>query len=223
MFDTAEFKPNLQQLQETARILRLAVRLVWRSSPRLLVGFIMLMMLQALLVPLQLALTRLVIDRAAFNLGLLQNLDSAAVLLPLPVWIGLAAAVLALGQLVQPFSSTFQGLAADRLTGYVTEQIIRAANRLQGLARFEDPDFADDLQRARKRSTRGSLDLTIYVGRAAIELFTAGGRALVLFALHPLVPFLLILATLPQMKRQWEYSERTISHLYIQTPETRRL
>lgn len=223
MFDTVEFKPNLQQLQETARILRLAVRLVWRSSPRLLVGFIMLMMLQALLVPLQLALTRLVIDRAAFNLGLLQNLDSAAVLLPLPVWIGLAAAVLALGQLVQPFSSTFQGLAADRLTGYVTEQIIRAANRLQGLARFEDPDFADDLQRARKRSTRGSLDLTIYVGRAAIELFTAGGLALVLFALHPLVPFLLILATLPQMKRQWEYSERTISHLYIQTPETRRL
>ena len=223
MFDSAEFKPNLQQLQETARILRLAVRLVWRSSPRLLVGFIMLMLLQALLVPLQLALTRVVIDRAAFDLGLLQDLDSAAALLPLLVWIGLTVAVLALGQLIQPFSSTFQGLAADRLTGYVTEQVIRAANRLQGLARFEDPDFADDLQRARKRATRGGLDLTIYVGRAAIELFTAGGLALVLFALHPLVPFLLILATLPQMKRQWEYSERTISHLYIQTPETRRL
>ncbi|MDE0631979.1 MAG: ABC transporter ATP-binding protein [Caldilineaceae bacterium] len=223
MFDSAEFKPNLQQLQETTRILRLAVRLVWRSSPRLLVGFIMLMMLQALLVPLQLALTRVVIDRAAFDLGLLQNLDSAAALLPLLAWIGLAAAILTLGQLIQPFSSTFQGLAADRLTGYVTEQVIRAANRLQGLARFEDPDFADDLQRARKRATRGGLDLTIYVGRAAIELFTAGSLALVLFALHPLVPFLLILATLPQMKRQWEYSERTISHLYIQTPETRRL
>ena len=223
MIDSVECKPNLQQLQETARILRLAVRLVWRSTPRLLVVFIMLMLLQALLVPLQLALTRVVIDRAAFDLGLLQDLDSAAALFPLLVWIGLTAAVLALGQLIQPFSSTFQGLAADRLTGYVTEQIISAANRLQGLARFEDPDFADDLQRARKRSTRGALDLTIYVGRAAIELFTAGALALVLFALHPLVPFLLVLATLPQMKRQWEYSERTISHLYIQTPESRRL
>ena len=223
MSDSAESKPTLQSIQETARILRLAVRLVWRSSPRLLVAFIMLMLLQALLVPLQLALTRLVIDRAAFDLGLLQDLDPAAAQLPLLVWIGLTAAVLALGQLIQPFSSTFQGLAADRLTGYVTEQIIRAANRLQGLARFEDPDFADDLQRARKRSTRGALDLTIYVGRSAIELFTASSLALVLFALHPLVPFLLILATLPQMKRQWEYSERTISHLYIQTPESRRL
>ncbi len=223
MFDSVEFKPNLQQLQETTRILRLAIRLVWRSSPRLLVGFIMLMLLQALLVPLQLALTRVVIDRAAFDLGLLQDLDTVAALLPLLVWIGLTAAVLALVQLIQPFSSTFQGLAADRLTGFVTEQVIRAANRLQGLARFEDPDFADDLQRARKRSTRGALDLTIYVGRTAIELFTAGALALVLFALHPLVPLLLVLATLPQMKRQWEYSERTISHLYIQTPESRRL
>ena len=223
MMDSAESKLTLQQFQETVRILRLAVLLVWRSSPRLLVGFVMLMFLQALLVPLQLALTRVVIDRAAFDLGLLQNLDSAAALFPLLVWIGLTAAALALGQLIQPFSSTFQGLAADRLTGYVTEQIIRAANRLQGLARFEDPDFADDLQRARKRSTRGALDLTIYVGRAAIELFTAGALALVLFALHPLVPFLLVLAALPQMKRQWEYSERTISHLYIQTPESRRL
>lgn len=223
MSDSAEPKPTLQGIQETARILRLAVRLVWRSSPRLLVGFTMLMLLQALLVPLQLALTRVVIDRAAFDLGLLENLDYAAALLPLLVWIALAAAVLALGQLIQPFSSTFQGLAADRLTGYVTEQIIRAANRMQGLARFEDPDFADDLQRARKRATRGALDLTLFVGRAAIELFTASSLALVLFSLHPIVPFLLILATLPQMRRQWEYSERTISHLYIQTPESRRL
>lgn len=223
MSDSTDFKPTLLHIQETARILRLAVRLVWQSSSRLLVGFTMLLVLQALLVPLQLALTRVVIDRAAFDLGLLENLDTAAALLPLLVWIGLAAAILALGQLIQPFSSTFQGLAADRLTGYVTERIIRAANRMQGLARFEDPDFADDLQRARKRAPRGALNLILLVGRSAIELFTAIGLALVLFALHPLLPFLLLLATLPQMMRQWEYSERTISHLYIQTPESRRL
>ena len=223
MSDSVEFKPTLLQIRETARILRLALLLVWRSSSRLLVGFILLLVLQALLVPLQLALTRVVIDRAAFDLGLLENLDAAAALLPLLLWIGLAAAVLALGQLIQPFSSTFQSLAADRLTGYVTEQIIRAANRQQGLAPFEDPAFADDLQRARKRAPRGALNLIVYVGRAAIELFTAGGLALVLFALHPLVPFLLILASLPQMKRQWAYSERTIGHLYIQTAESRRL
>lgn len=220
---SSDAKPFQQQLKETTRILRLAVQLVWRSGPRLLLGICLVLMLQALLVPIQLALTQRVIDRAALDLGLLNDPDSAAALLPLLAWIGLAAAVLALAQLIQPFSSTFQSLAGDRLTGYVTEQLIRSANSWQGLARFEDPDFADDLQRARRRAPRGALDLIVYAARAALELFTAASLALVLFALHPLIPFLLILAGLPQMKRQWEYSDRTISHLYVQTPEARRL
>ncbi len=116
------------------------MHLVWRASPRLLIGILLLLMLQALLLPLQLALSRAVIDRAAFDLGLLTEMDSMAIQLPLLPWIGLAAAALALGQLIQPFSSTFQSLAGDRLTGYVTEQLSRAANRWQSLARFEDPN-----------------------------------------------------------------------------------
>ena len=219
----SDSKPFMQQFTETRRLLWLAAHLVWRASPRLLVGILLLLMLQALLLPLQLALSRAVIDRAAFDLGLFTDLDSMAIQLPLPAWIGLAAAALALGQLIQPFSSTFQSLAGDRLTGYVTEQLIRAANRWQGLARFEDPGFADDLQRARKRAARGALDLMVFGGRAAVELFTAIGLALALLGLHPLVPLLLILATMPQMKRQWEYGHRTNSHLYVQTAETRRL
>ncbi len=219
----SDSKPFMQQFTEARRLLWLAVQLVWRASPRLLVGILLLLMLQALLLPLQLALSRAVIDRAAFDLGLFTDLDSIAIQLPLLAWIGLAAAALALGQLIQPFSTTFQNLAGDRLTGYVAEQLIRAANRWQGLARFEDPGFADDLQRARKRAARGALDLMVFGGRAAVELFTAIGLALVLLGLHPLVPLLLILATLPQMRRQWEYGDRTVSHLYVQTAEARRL
>ena len=219
----SDSKPFMQQFTETRRLLWLAVQLVWRASPRLLVGILLLLMLQALLLPLQLALSRAVIDRAAFDLGLFTDLDSMAIQLPLPAWIGLAAAALALGQLIQPFSSTFQSLAGDRLTGYVAEQLIRAANRWQGLARFEDPGFADDLQRARKHAARGALDLMVYGGRAVVELFTATSLALVLLGLHPLVPLLLILATLPQMRQQWEYGHHTVSHLYVQTAEARRL
>lgn len=219
----SDSKLFMQQIKETGRLFGLAVQLVRRASPRLLIGIFLLLMFQALLLPLQLALSRAVIDRAALDLGLLTNLDSIATRLPLLTWIGLTAVALALGQLIQPFTSTLQSLAGDRLTGYVTEQLISAANRWQGLARFEDPAFADDLQRARKRAARGPLDLMLYGGRAALELFTVVGLALVLLGLHPLVPLLLILATLPQMKQQWEYSERTVSHLYIQTPDARRL
>ncbi len=201
----------------------MAVRLVWGASPHLLAGLLTLLLLQAILLPLQLVLSRAVIDRATLDLGLLPTLDSIATQLPLLAWIGLAAAALALGQLIQPFSLTLQTLAGDRITGYITEQLIRAANRWQGLARFEDPAFADDLHRARSHVPTGASELMIFIGRAAVELFTAGSLALVLLGLHPLVPILIILATLPQFKRQREFTDRTFDYIYFQTPEAHRL
>ena len=201
----------------------MAVRLVWGASPPLLAGLLTLLLLQAILLPLQLVLSRAVIDRATLDLGLLPTLDSIATQLPLLAWIGLAAAALALGQLIQPFSLTLQALAGDRITGYITEQLIRAANRWQGLARFEDPAFADDLHRARSHVPTGASALMIFIGRAAVELFTAGSLALVLLGLHPLVPILIILATLPQFKRQREFTDRTFDYIYFQTPEAHRL
>ncbi len=223
MSTSSNLKPSVPPFQEIRRLFWLAALLAWRASPRLLIGILLLLMLQAVLLPLQLALSRAVIDRATLDLGLLTELDSFATQLPLLAWIGLTAASLALGQLIQPFSLTFQALAGDRLTGYVNEQIIRAANRWRGLARFEDPGFADDLHRASRRASTGALELMVYIGRAAVDIFTATSLALVLLGLHPLVPFLLILATLPQMRRQWEFSVRTFVYLYFQTPEARRL
>jgi ATP-binding cassette subfamily B protein len=220
---SADTKPFREQFQETKRLAWLAVQLVWQASPRLLIGILALLVLQAILLPLQLALSRLVIDRVAFDLGLSNNVDPMASQLPLLAWIALAAVSLGLGQLIQPIVATFQSLAGDRLTGYVTEQLIRAANRWPGLARFEDPGFADDLQRARSRAGRGALELMVYGGRATVELFTAISLALMLLGLHPFIPFLLILATLPQMRQEWKYGHRTFSHLYVQTEGARRL
>ena len=223
MTTSSDSQPPVPQFKENRRLVWMAVRLVWGASPHLLAGLLTLLLLQAILLPLQLVLSRAVIDRATLDLGLLPTLDSIATQLPLLAWIGLAAAALALGQLIQPFSLTLQTLAGDRITGYITEQLIRAANRWQGLARFEDPAFADDLHRARSHVPTGASELMIFIGRAAVELFTAGSLALVLLGLHPLVPILIILATLPQFKRQREFTDRTFDYIYFQTPEAHRL
>jgi ATP-binding cassette subfamily B protein len=183
----------------------------------------MLLALQALLSPLQLALSRALIDRAAAALQLAAVRDPLAARLPLGAWIALAAAGVAAGQLIQPFVEAFQSLAGDRLTGYVSEQIISAANRWQGLARFENPGFFDDLERARRHASQAGLNVVVFVARSILSLFTIVGLALILLALHPLAPILIILATIPQMARQFEYRHLTSTHLYIQTPEARRL
>ena len=211
------------RLLSAGRLSGLALRLAWRAGPRLVVGIVALMAIQALLRPLQLLLSRAVIDRAALDLGLAGRPDYLAAQLPLLSWIILAAAVLALGQLLQAAAAGCQDLAADRLTGSIGEQLIRAANRWPGLARFEDPAFADDLERARSQAALGGLTLLLFGGRLVTVLVTVVGVAALLAALQPLVPVLLLLASLPQMARQWEYHRRTTSHLYAETPQLRRL
>jgi len=216
-------RPFRDQASETWRLGKLAVLLVWRTSPKSLIALLILVLLQAFLPPLQLVLLQAILDYTAYNLSLAPSLHPWIAQFPLLTWIILAAIVLAASQLAQPFIATFQSLIGDRLTGHVTEQVIQAANRWPGLMRFEDPSFVDDMQRARSRASRGGLDLVIYGSRAIVSLITAGGLAFLLLSLHPLAPLVLILATLPSMAQQWEYGHRTGSHLYWQTPEARRL
>jgi len=212
-----------RRLADNARLGRLAVALAWRASPRLIAASLALMVVQALLAPLQLLLTRGVIDRATADLGLVAAPDALAQRLPLGAWITLTATVVALGQLIQPFSATFRSVAGDRLSADVTERLITAANRWHGVGRFEDPSFADDLNRVRGQAGRGGMEVLFYGSRAALAVFTAAALGLTLAGLHPLVPIVLLAATVPVMARQWEFRDRMGSALYVQTPEAQRL
>jgi ATP-binding cassette, subfamily B, bacterial len=215
-------EPFRHQARTTLGLARLAVLLAWRVSPPLVVATVGVLALQALVSPLQLALSRLVLDRAALDLGH-ATADLLASRASLLVWIVLMAVAIAVGQLLQPLSNTFQSAAGDRLAGAMTERLLEAVSRWQGLARFEDSGIQDDLDLARRKSMQGGLELLTYGTRAALSLFTVAGLAYVLFRFQPLLPFLLLLATLPQMARRWEFGHRTRSYLYGQTPDSRQL
>ncbi|HEX6109533.1 MAG TPA: hypothetical protein VFZ02_08965, partial [Ktedonobacteraceae bacterium] len=162
MWNILFFKSFGQGLAGTARTCWTTVKLAWKASPAVLVGVLLLFGVESLLPPLQLALSRAVIDSLSAPLGRTAALDPLVTHVPLAVWIALTIAVVALGQLIAPLIAMLQSRASDRLTGYVTEQVMQAANRWQGLERFEDPSFADDLHRAREAATR-SIDL-VYFG-----------------------------------------------------------
>ena len=115
-------------------------------------------------------------------------------------------------------------MAGDRITGFLSVELMRATNRWQGLARFEDPQTADDLEHARMYIEEGGgLEIMSYGTRTALALFTVTGMVLLLATLHPLVPILLVLLTLPALAQRWDFGDRMNSHLYVQTPESRRL
>jgi ATP-binding cassette, subfamily B, bacterial len=209
------------RLRESAHLAGLALRLAWHASPGMLVALVVLLGVQAALSPVQLALTSGLIDAAARQLGAESTV--AGVGLPFWAWIGMLAAALALGQLIQPLSRTFQSLVGDRVVGHVTGELIRATNRWHGLARVEDPSFADDLDRAGKYAARSGLEIVTYGARTLLLLCTAVGLAGVLAGLHPLAPAVVIVASVPAVARTYEFRMNTGSKIYAQTPDARML
>src|SRR5215471_19178257 len=175
-----------QGLASTARTCWTSVKLAWKAAPLLLVAMLLLLGVESLVPPLQLGLSRAIIDKLAAPVGRPAALDPLVTRVPLAAWIALTLAVVALGQLVVPLTALLQSRASDRLTGYVTERVMQAANRWQGLERFEDPEFADDLKRAREAANRG-VDLVYFGAIIASSLLTAAGLSITLARLHPLV------------------------------------
>src|SRR5712692_9768017 len=223
MWKNLFFKSFGQGLAGTAHTCWTTVKLAWKASPAVLVGVLLLFVVESLLPPLELALSQAVIDSLAAPVGRTAALDPLVTHVPLAVWIALTIAVVALGQLIAPLIAILQSQAGDRLTGYVTEQVMQATNRWQGLERFEDPSFADDLHGAHEFATRSGLYMIDYGSRTVLALLTALCLAVTLAGLHPLIPLLLILATLPRMAREFEYGWSIGGHLYDGTAQTRRL
>lgn len=216
-------QPFHRNLRQTGRLLGLIIKLAWQANPRLVAAILLLVVLQSALSPVELALSKAVIDRIALDLNLNVSSGGLASLMPLPAWIAITALVISMAQLIEPFTTTMQSIAGDRLTGHFEGLVIRAANRWKGLARFEDPSFANDLHVVRENSPRAGLEIMIYGVQTSALLCTSVGFVFILARLHPLVPLFLLLANLPQMAREWDYSERTADHLHFQTPQTRKL
>ncbi len=212
-----------QRVPEALNLCRLAAWLAWRAHPQLAGFTLLLLVLQAALPPLQLWFSQALVERLTLDLGLTAQAPDVVRRLPLAAWIGLAAGAVALIQFIQPLSATLHTMAGDRLTGFAGYELIRAANRWQGLARFENPQFADDLAHARRYVRGSGVAIMTYGTRAALALFTGVGMVLVLATYHPLVPLVLVLLTLPALAQRWESSDRMGSSLYMQTPDARRL
>src|SRR5688572_22732720 len=67
-----------QQVQEALPLLGLSLRLLWWASPGLTAGIAAILVIQALMAPLQLALSRATIDRAALGLGVVRTAAGTA-------------------------------------------------------------------------------------------------------------------------------------------------
>jgi ATP-binding cassette subfamily B protein len=217
----------LKQRFSALRTLRPFIAMVWRTSPSLTVSSLLLRLVRALLPVVSLYIGKLIIDDvvhlvqmpgrpATFEEWLTGGLLN---------WLGvlilaeLALAVLSdiLGRVVELVDS----LLSERVTNASSVSLMKHAATLD-LEDFEDAEFQDQLERAR-RQTSGRLTLMSQLLGQAQDIVTVASFAAGLLVFAPWLIALLLVALVPVFLGEAHFNAQTYRLDFGRTPERREL
>ena len=203
------------------------IAMVWRTSPHLTAASLALRLVRALVPVATLFVGKLIIDDVVL---LVQTPGKPQTLqqwwesgrlnwLILLVATEFALAVLAdvLGRVV----SLIDSLLSERVTNASSIRLMEHAATLD-LEDFEDAEFQDQLERAR-RQTSGRMTLMGQLFGQAQDIVTVTSFAAGLILYAPWLIALLVLALLPAFLGEAHFNARSYSLNYFRTPERREL
>jgi ATP-binding cassette subfamily B protein len=224
------FKATSKSLKERVgalKNLRPFSVMVWRTSPQLTAASLVLRLVRALLPVITLFVGKLIIDDVVVLVQtphkpetLWQWLNSG-----LLDWLGLlliaefALAVLAdiLGRIV----SLVDSLLSERVTNSSSVRLMAHAATLD-LEDFEDSEFQDQLERAR-RQTSGRMTLMGQLLGQAQDIVTVASFVAGFFFYAPWLIALLLLALVPAFLGEAHFNAQSYSLDFGRTPERREL
>ena len=198
------------------RYLPALLRLVWETNRRYTLAMILLRLLRAFVPVASLWVAKLIID-AVVELARTPGASLA------PLWrvVALELAIVVVGEILARTSSLVESLLGDLFSNHISVRLMRHAATLD-LAQFEDPEFYDHLERARRQTTGriGLIAMLLAMGQDLITLLSLGA-ALVVH--NPWLLLLLALAILPSFLGETHFASLSYSLLFRWTPERREL
>jgi len=222
--------PNARSFKErlgALKNLRPFLTMVWRTSRSLTVASLLLRLARALLPVITLYVGKLIIDDVVM---LVQMPDKPGTL---PEWIasgllnwlgfllvaefGLAVIADILGRVV----SLIDSLLSERVSNASSVRLMQHAAKLD-LEDFEDAEFQDQLERAR-RQTSGRMTLMGQLFSQAQDIVTVVSFAAGLIIYAPWLIVLLLLALVPAFLGEAHFNAQSYSLDYARTPERREL
>ena len=135
--------------------------------------------------------------------------------------VGIELGIAIIGDALGRGSQLVEGLLGDLFTNRMSIRLMEHAATLD-LAQFEDPEFYDHLERAR-RNTTGRIGLLAQVLSLAQEALTLMTLSAALLAFSVWLFLLLVLATLPSFVGEAHFASLQYSLLFRRTPERRQL
>jgi ATP-binding cassette subfamily B protein len=201
---------------EALRYLPQLVQLVWQTHRGLTAAMVVLRLARAFVPVAALWAAKLIIDEVV---RLTQQPGA-----PLDdLWrvVALELAIVAAGELLARASALVESLLGDLFSNNISVRLMRHAATLD-LQQFEDPDFYDHLERARRQTTAriGLIAMLLTMGQDVITLGTLGA-ALVVH--NPWLLLLLTVAILPSFLGETHFASLSYSLLFRRTPERREL
>jgi ATP-binding cassette subfamily B protein len=218
---------SLKERVGALKNLRPFVTMVWRTSRGLTAASLALRLVRAVLPVVTLYIGKLIIDNVVLLVWAPDKPDA------LRVWLGsgllsrlillllseFALAVMAdvLGRVV----SLMDSLLAERVTNASSVRLMEHAATLD-LEDFEDSEFQDQLERAR-RQTSGRMTLMGQLFSQAQDVVTVASFAAGLILYAPWLIALLFLALVPAFIGEAHFNAQSYSLDFVRTPERREL
>jgi ATP-binding cassette subfamily B protein len=190
--------------------------MVWETSPRLALGSILLRIPASLLPVATLWIAKLIIDLAVRAVSG-QPYDAGRIWVLLGVEFGLAFAA----DLIGRATSLCDSLLGDKFTNHVSIRMMTHAGTLD-LTSFEDPEFYDKLERARRQTTN-RLGMVSGLAGMIQQLITLVSLSIGIVWFSPWFLVLLVAAVVPAFLGETQFARLAYSLLYRWTPERREL
>ena len=211
----ADAPPNLRQRLAALRYVPPLLKLVWGTHRGYTLTIAVLRVARAFVPLAALWVAKLIIDFVQASLGAPPDWPrlTELVLLELAIVIG--------GEVLARASVLVESLLGDLFSNRISVRLMRHAATLD-LAQFEDPEFYDQLERARRQTVGriGLLTQLLAMGQNGLTLLTLGSA---LLAYSPWLLLLLVAAILPAFVGETHFASLGYSLLYRWTPERRQL
>ncbi len=197
-----------------------AFRLVWQAYPLGTVAMSLITLLSAALPASQAWVGKLIVDRVVDSIssGLSPQMGLHATL---PLLL-IEFALLTLSSVINQGRSLMEHILHARMAHTINTTIIRKALSLD-LSYFENADFYDKLQKARRQADHHTL-VMVNTGFLMLQnIITLASFAAILLAFNPLIALILFGATVPTFIVQTHYSSLKFRLLNWRAPEFRRM
>jgi ATP-binding cassette subfamily B protein len=192
------------------------LRLVWQTHRIFTTAMIVLRLLRAFVPVVSLWVAKLIIDQVVH----LARTPGASLT---PLWrvVAIEFVVVVVGEFLARASSLVESLLGDLFSNEMSVRLMRHAATLD-LAQFEDPDFYDHLERARRQTT-ARIGLIAMLLSMSQDVLTLATLAAALVVYNPWLLLLLTIAILPSFLGETHFAALSYSLLFRRTPERREL